>query len=59
VQTVAHEEHPGLHELLVRWEERTGCPVLLNTSLNSRGEPLVDNAEDAARFARREGVPVH
>jgi carbamoyltransferase len=59
VQTVAPAEHPGLHELLVRWEERTGCPVLLNTSLNSRGEPLVDSAEDAARFARRERVPVH
>ena len=59
VQTVTREQHAGLHELLVRWEEATGCPVLLNTSLNSRGEPLVDTLEDAARFATCEAVRVH
>ncbi|WP_158841346.1 carbamoyltransferase C-terminal domain-containing protein [Saccharothrix deserti] len=58
VQTVTPRDHPGLHELLVRWEERTGCPILLNTSLNSRGEPLVNNREHADAFARRNGVAV-
>lgn len=59
VQTVEEHEHPGLYELLARWEERTGCPMLLNTSLNSRGEPLVDTADDAERFSIRDGVPVY
>jgi len=41
VQTVAHDEHPLLHELLCAFGERTGVPVLVNTSFNVRGEPIV------------------
>jgi carbamoyltransferase len=37
------------HRLLQRWHERTGCPVLINTSFNVRGEPIVCTAEDALR----------
>lgn len=58
VQTVSQEQHPGLHQLLGEWEAATGCPVLLNTSLNVKGEPLVDSLDDAARFAGSTGVRV-
>lgn len=49
VQTVDAERHPHLHALLVRFHEKTGCPVLVNTSLNVRGEPIVCTPEDAYR----------
>lgn len=49
VQTVDPERHPVLHRLLSRFQERTGCPVLINTSFNVRGEPLVCTPEDAYR----------
>lgn len=58
VQTVNAEQHAGLYGLLTEWEDRTGCPLLLNTSLNSRGEPLVNSAADARRFSERNAVPV-
>lgn len=58
VQTVTPRDHPGLHELLLRWEDRTGCRILLNTSLNSRGEPLVNDRQHADAFARSNGVTV-
>jgi carbamoyltransferase len=59
VQTVTREEHPGMYDLLTAWEEATGCPMLLNTSLNSRGEPLVDTWDDALRFSHRENIPLY
>jgi carbamoyltransferase len=49
VQTVDAERNPGYHKLLQRWEQRTGCPVLINTSFNVRGEPIVCTPEDAYR----------
>jgi carbamoyltransferase len=58
VQTVAADQHPLLYELLGRWEDATGCPMLLNTSLNSRGEPLVNTWADARAFAEREDLEV-
>ena len=58
VQTVTKEQHPGLYELLTRWEEETGCPILLNTSLNIKGEPMVDNEADAQRWQEQYNVPV-
>jgi carbamoyltransferase len=59
VQTVDRAAHPGLYALLETWEDKTGCPVLLNTSLNSRGEPLLNSAEDVAAFSARTGLPVY
>ena len=59
VQTVAPDQHPGLHALLGEWEDRTGCPVLLNTSLNGRGEPLLNTADDVQRFSSRTSLPVY
>jgi carbamoyltransferase len=59
VQTVTATQHPGLYELLTLWEEKTGCPMMLNTSLNSRGEPLVNSIQDAEQFSCRHSVPVY
>ena len=49
IQTVHHETNPRYHSLLRRFNERTGCPVLVNTSFNVRGEPIVCAPEDAFR----------
>ena len=46
VQTVNKTQHPGLHKLLSEWKAYCGVPVLLNTSLNVRGEPLVNSDKD-------------
>ena len=55
VQTVHEETNPRFHALLSAFEERTDCPVLINTSFNVRGEPIVCTAEDAYRcFMRTE-----
>ena len=37
VQTVNKQQHPDLHDLLTRFKDKTGCPMLLNTSLNIKG----------------------
>jgi carbamoyltransferase len=49
VQTVAPDTNPLYHALISAFKERTGCPVLVNTSFNVRGEPLVSTPEDAFR----------
>ena len=49
VQTVHKETNPRYHELLARFHEKTGCPVIVNTSFNVRGEPVVCAPEDAIR----------
>jgi carbamoyltransferase len=58
VQTVSRDSRSGIRQLLEAWYARTGCPMLLNTSLNVRGEPMVNDVEDAERFERLYGVPV-
>jgi carbamoyltransferase len=47
VQTVHEETNPRYHALLKAFKKRTGCPVLVNTSFNVRGEPIVSTPEDA------------
>jgi carbamoyltransferase len=47
VQTVHKETNPRYHALLTAFKQRTGCPVLVNTSFNVRGEPIVCTPEDA------------
>ena len=47
VQTVSAERSPRFHALLTAFGERTGCPVLVNTSFNVRGEPIVCTPQDA------------
>lgn len=49
VQTVHHETNPRYHALLKQFESITGCPVIVNTSFNVRGEPIVGSPEDAFR----------
>jgi len=49
IQTVHQETNPRYHQLLRRFHQRTGCPVLVNTSFNVRGEPIVCSPEDAFR----------
>jgi carbamoyltransferase len=49
IQTVARQDNPLLYELLLRFETSTGCGVLVNTSFNVRGEPIVCSPEDAYR----------
>ncbi|MGJ0510100.1 MAG: carbamoyltransferase family protein [Methylocystis sp.] len=49
IQTVHEDTNPRYHQLLTRFEELTGCPVLINTSFNVRGEPIVSTPEDAFR----------
>jgi carbamoyltransferase len=47
VQTVRREDNPRYYELLQAFDELTGCPVLVNTSFNVRGEPIVCTPEEA------------
>jgi carbamoyltransferase len=47
VQTVSRDQHPAFHALLAAFGERTGVPVLVNTSFNTRGEPIVCSPRDA------------
>jgi carbamoyltransferase len=49
VQTVTAEQNPSFHAVLSRFEAKTGCPVLVNTSFNVRGEPVVCTPDDAYR----------
>jgi carbamoyltransferase len=49
IQTVHRDTNPLFHKLLGAFKARTGCPVLVNTSFNVRGEPIVCTPEDAFR----------
>ena len=49
IQTVHKETNPRYHALIQRFNKRTGCPVIVNTSFNVRGEPIVGTPEDAFR----------
>ena len=49
VQTVHSETNPRYHSLISTFKQRTGCPVVVNTSFNIRGEPIVCTPEDAFR----------
>jgi carbamoyltransferase len=58
VQTVTEEENPQFRDLLEVWYKRTGCPMLLNTSLNIKGKAMVNNHADARNWSRTYGLPV-
>jgi carbamoyltransferase len=58
VQTVSADDS-GIRRLLEAWYKETGCPMLLNTSLNIRGEPIVNDRADADRFEKLYNVTVH
>lgn len=58
VQTVSKQDNPRFRKLLEVWYKRTGCPMLLNTSLNIKGEPMVNDHEDAQAWSKKYGLPV-
>ncbi len=49
VQTIDSQRNPFIHSVISRFKERSGCSVIVNTSFNVRGEPIVNTAEDAYR----------
>ena len=49
IQTVHRDTNPLYHALISAFKARTGCPVIVNTSFNVRGEPIVGSPEDAFR----------
>ena len=55
LQVVDREPH---RTLLQEWKKSTGCPVLLNTSLNVKGQPIVNDLDDCKLFEKRTGVTV-
>ena len=58
VQVVGKNSRSGIRQLLERWFVMTGCPMLLNTSLNIRGKPMVNDRTDADQFETMYGVKV-
>jgi carbamoyltransferase len=59
VQTVTKEQHPDLWNLLNEWYLWSGCPMLLNTSLNIKGFPMVNDEKDAIAFQNMYNVKVY
>ena len=55
VQTVNAKQHPGLYQLLSKFYEATGVPILLNTSLNIKGQPLLNDKKDIADWEKMYG----
>ena len=47
LQTVTRDAHPEFYDLLAAFDRRSGCPILINTSFNVRGEPIVCSPDDA------------
>ena len=58
VQTINKEQNENVYNLVKEFYNRTGCPILLNTSLNIKGEPLVNTWDDALRFSNKYNVKV-
>mgnify|MGYP001274630450 FL=1 len=59
VQTVNRNQHPELYHAMRQWHAETGCPVVLNTSLNIKGQPIVNTEAEACEFAKHYKVKVH
>ncbi len=59
VQTVTAQDNPRFRALLEAWYAASGCPILMNTSLNVKGEPLVNSWADALRWQEINGVTVY
>lgn len=58
IQTVHQETNPRYYDLISAFKEKTGCPVVVNTSFNVRGEPIVGTPEDAFRCFMGTGIEV-
>jgi carbamoyltransferase len=49
IQTVTREQNPHYYDIIKAFKEKTGCPIIFNTSFNLGGEPLVETLDDAIR----------
>jgi carbamoyltransferase len=58
VQTVNKDQHPGLYAVLSEWYKLTGVPVLLNTSLNIKGQPILNDWKDIADWENIYGIDI-
>ena len=58
VQTVSKEDNISYYNLIKRFYKETGCPMVLNTSLNIKGQPIVNDEKDAQDFENKYGVRV-
>ena len=58
IQTVNKDENPLYHKLILKFCEKTGCPVLVNTSFNVRGEPIVQSPLDAYKCFMRTQIDI-
>ena len=58
MQTVNRDQHPGLYAVLFEWHKLTGVPVLLNTSLNIKGQPLINDMKDVHDWNNHYGYNV-
>ena len=58
VQTVTREQHPGLYRVLNKFYLQTGVPILLNTSLNIKGQPLLNDHQDAIDWQAHYGYNI-
>ncbi len=58
VQTVTRDQHRGLYDTLALLYKDTGCPMMLNTSLNIKGQPMVNDIRDATEFSTYYGISV-
>ncbi len=59
VQTVSKDDNIGYYNLIKRFYEETGCPMVLNTSLNIKGQPIVNSYQDGVAFEKKYGVKVY
>ncbi len=59
VQTVSKKDNPGYYKLIKEFYKETGCPMVLNTSLNIKGQPIVNDEEQREQFINKYGVKVY
>jgi carbamoyltransferase len=55
---VSKSDNEGFYELLTAWKKATGCPILLNTSLNIKGMPMVNDTKDGKLWTHKYKVKV-
>ena len=58
VQTVSKDDNPGYYKLINEFYKKTGCPMVLNTSLNIKGQPIVNDYIDGVEFTKKYKVEV-
>jgi carbamoyltransferase len=55
---VSKKDNPGYYKLIKEFYKKTGCPMVLNTSLNIKGQPIVNDEKQAKEFTKKYGVKV-